>query len=362
VLIGHEELGKRLGLRASKRWSFLNGSLPCWLLKIRVPLAAAPAAMRRSESAKMFENRLTKNLKHLKRWAKRIRTEAFRVYDADLPEYNVAIDVYGEHAVVQEYEAPPEIDPIKVAARFGDVLAVTPEVLGIDRQGLVVKVRRRRKAGEQYEKLDDAGETFMVHEGDLKFLVNLTDYLDTGLFLDHRKTRALITKLAQGKRFLNLFAYTGTATVAAAKGGATETTTVDMSRTYLDWARQNLEVNGVSGPAHELIQADCLQWLHEARGAYDLIFLDPPTYSASKRMQGTFDVQRDHVALIRQTVALLAPGGKLVFSCNFQRFKLDRVALTDLDVEEITPRTIDEDFSRQPRIHRCFMVARRAGS
>jgi 23S rRNA (guanine2445-N2)-methyltransferase / 23S rRNA (guanine2069-N7)-methyltransferase len=291
-----------------------------------------------------------------------VRAEAFRVYDADLPEYNAAIDLYGKHAVVQEYEAPPEIDPIKVAARFGDILAVTPDVLGIERAALVVKVRRRRKAGEQYEKLDDVGETFLVHEGDLAFLVNLTDYLDTGLFLDHRKTRALLADLARGKRFLNLFAYTGTATVAAAKGGATHTTTVDMSRTYLDWARQNFEVNGIRGPDHQIIQADCLQWLHDERGRYDLIFLDPPTYSASKRMQGTLDIQRDHAELIAKTASLLTPGGKLVFSCNFQRFKLDREALADLEIEEITPRTVDEDFSRQPKIHRCFVIDRRAGS
>jgi 23S rRNA (guanine2445-N2)-methyltransferase / 23S rRNA (guanine2069-N7)-methyltransferase len=199
-----------------------------------------------------------------------------------------------------------------------------------------------------------------VEEGGLRFLVNFTDYLDTGLFLDHRQTRARIRELARGKRYLNLFCYTGAATVYAAAGDAASTTSVDMSRTYIDWARRNLSINGFQGSEHALVQGDCLAWLADERaGRFDLIFLDPPTFSNSKRMEREFDVQRDHVQLIRDALKLLAPDGLLLFSNNFRKFRLDGEALADLDVRDVSRSTIPKDFERDPKAHRCYEIRRR---
>jgi 23S rRNA (guanine2445-N2)-methyltransferase / 23S rRNA (guanine2069-N7)-methyltransferase len=222
------------------------------------------------------------------------------------------------------------------------------------------KVRRRQKGQAQYEKLATERQFHEVGEGGLHFLVNFTDYLDTGLFLDHRLTRARLRDLAYGKHFLNLFAYTGAATVYAAAGGAASTTSVDMSRTYLDWARKNLALNGYSDARHRYIQADCLTWLDQAaqdRQRYDLIFLDPPSFSNSTRMAHTFDVQRDHPALLEATARLLAPRGALIFSNNLRNFKMDRAALPGLRIEDITHATIPEDFARNPRIHNCWKIS-----
>ncbi len=204
----------------------------------------------------------------------------------------------------------------------------------------------------------EVDERVVVEEGGLKFLVNFTDYLDTGLFLDHRPMRARIRTLAKGGRFLNLFCYTGAATVYAAAGGAMSTTSIDMSRTYVDWAKSNLSINSPKGK-HEFIQEDCLAWLAETRAErYDLIFLDPPTFSNSKRMDREFDVQRDHVDLIRATMKLLAPGGLLLFSTNFRKFKLDAEALKDMQFRDITRSTIPQDFARDAKVHTCFEVRR----
>jgi 23S rRNA (guanine2445-N2)-methyltransferase / 23S rRNA (guanine2069-N7)-methyltransferase len=223
------------------------------------------------------------------------------------------------------------------------------------------RTRRRRKGLEQYTKVGAEQEFHEVAEGGLRFLVNFDDYLDTGLFLDHRPTRTRLRELAAGQRFLNLFGYTGSATVYAAAGGARSTTTVDLSRTYLDWTRRNLELNGFGGREHVLVQADVLDWLGGApAGGWDLVFLDPPTFSNSKRMSGTLDVQRDHLRLLEDTVRLLAPGGLLVFSTNYTRFELDAAALAGLAIEDISRATIPKDFERSPRIHRCFLLRRAA--
>ena len=226
-----------------------------------------------------------------------------------------------------------------------------------------VRTRRPQKGATQYEKVDEQREFHRVREGRYEFLVNFTDYLDTGLFLDHRLTRARIGELAAGKRFLNLFAYTGSVTVHAAGGGAVATTTIDMSRTYLDWAKRNLALNKLAGPTHGFVQADCLQWLAEEseRGhlSYDLIFIDPPTFSRSKRMEDDFEVQRDHVVLLQQAARLLAPGGIIVFSNNYTRFRLDTHGLAAFRIEDITRATIPKDFERNARIHCCFMLTRK---
>ncbi len=236
-------------------------------------------------------------------------------------------------------------------------MAVAPRVLGLPAEHAVLKVRRPQRGAAQYEKLGQIGPDLEVEEGGLRFLVNLTDYLDTGLFLDHRLTRALIRDLAAGRRFLNLFAYTGTATVYAAAGGATTTTTVDLSSTYLKWARRNLELNGLLDAQHSFVKADCLEWLESGRSeSYDLVFLDAPTFSNSKNMAETLDIQRDHGRLIRATARLLSPEGILIFSTNFRRFRLDPDLAVEFHAEDITKRTMPPDFARNPRIHTCFRI------
>jgi 23S rRNA (guanine2445-N2)-methyltransferase / 23S rRNA (guanine2069-N7)-methyltransferase len=248
--------------------------------------------------------------------------------------------------------------------RRDEALAVLPEVLGLPPERVVLRMRRRQRGGDQYEKVDEQADFHAVREGRYRFLVNFTDYLDTGLFLDHRITRRRIGELAAGRSFLNLFAYTGAATVYAAGGGALASTTVDMSRTYLDWAKRNLALNGLAGPAHGFVQADCLAWLdeqgREAHRRYGLVFVDPPTMSRSKRMTREFDVQRDHPWLLEACARLLEPGGCIVFSNNFQKFRLDPSVTGRFEVEDLSRATLPEDFARNPRIHVCFLLRPRS--
>ncbi|MCP5197599.1 MAG: bifunctional 23S rRNA (guanine(2069)-N(7))-methyltransferase RlmK/23S rRNA (guanine(2445)-N(2))-methyltransferase RlmL [Gammaproteobacteria bacterium] len=371
IFTGNPELGKRMGLRAEKIHVFHNGPLECRLLRFRVVpelFVNREAADQRTharllkraveDGAEGFSNRLRKNLRHLRRWAMREDISCYRLYDADLPEYAVAIDHYEQWLHVQEYAPPASIDPVKARARLEQVMAVLPAVLELPPDQVFLKVRQRQRGVNQYQKQSAQSRFHEVHEGPARFLVNFTDYLDTGLFLDHRITRRRLGELAQGRRFLNLFGYTGTATVYAALGGALDTTTVDLSATYLNWARCNLELNGIRSPRHQLIRADCRQWLAEARERYDLIFLDPPTFSNSKRLEGTFDVQRDHVELLHRALSLLAPGGRLIFSTNHRRFQLDRSALADWQIEDWSRQTLPPDFARNSKIHQCYQVKR----
>jgi 23S rRNA (guanine2445-N2)-methyltransferase / 23S rRNA (guanine2069-N7)-methyltransferase len=315
----------------------------------------------------MFGNRLRKNIERLGEWARREDVACYRVYDADMPEYAFAIDVYGNDerwVCVQEYAAPATVARDAARARRDEALAVIPGILGVPAERMVLRVRQRQRAGEQYEKLDDEARFHVVREGRYRFLVNFSDYLDTGLFLDHRPTRHLVGEWSSGRRFLNLFAYTGTATVHAVGGGAVSSTTVDMSRTYLNWARRNLEINGLLGQAHELVQADCLAWLETAsrtpRPSYDLVFIDPPTHSRSKRMQREFDVQRDHAWLLSNAARLLAPGGTILFSNNYQRFRLEASVSERFEVEDLTRTTIPKDFARNAKIHVCYALRPRS--
>ncbi len=371
LFTGNPELGKRMGLRAVKTNVFHNGPLECRLLQFRIEpeffvnraaadQRARAAALERAVAtgAEDFVNRLRKNLRHLSRWAEREGITCYRLYDADLPEYAVAVDRYEQWLHVQEYAPPPSVDAARARERLEQVMAVLPAVLEIPPDRIFLKVRQRQKGASQYQKQAEQGHFHEVREGPARLLVNFTDYLDTGLFLDHRPTRRLLRELANGRRFLNLFGYTGAATVHAALGGAIQTTTVDWSATYLDWARRNLELSGLHGPRHQLIRADCRQWLIWARDRYDLIFLDPPTFSNSKRLEATFDVQRDHVELIRQTVRLLAPDGTLIFSTNARKFRLDAAALADLRIEDWSRRTLPLDFARDPKIHQCWRLTR----
>lgn len=373
VFTGNPELGKHIGLRARRRHTLFNGPIECKLLHFEVSeewylvpsrLPRPLPAHERSDGALGFANRLQKNLKHLGRWARREDVQCYRLYDADLPEYALAVDLYHGDKLwvhVQEYEAPRSVDPKKARLRVREALGVIIDVLEVTQDELYFKVRRQQKGSAQYQKLASSEHVHEVTEGGNRFLVNFEDYLDTGLFLDHRPTRAMIAELAGGRRFLNLFAYTGTATVYAARGGATATTTVDMSNTYLDWARRNMVLNGFTGKEHTFVRADCLEWLRtaDAKSRYGLIFLDPPSFSTSKRMKETFDVQRDHAALIRQTARLLEPDGVFIFSTNLRGFRMDREALPEFEIENISRATLPPDFERNPKIHSCWKLRHR---
>jgi 23S rRNA (guanine2445-N2)-methyltransferase / 23S rRNA (guanine2069-N7)-methyltransferase len=369
ILTGNPPLARNLGIYAKRSHRVFNGTIECRLLRFDLNAASAqrPAEEVRADwssrpGAQMFANRLRKNLQRLDPWAEREHIDCFRVYDADMPEYAFAIDLYGResrHVYVQEYAPPKSVNQESARERRREALAVLPEVLGVPLPQVHTRVRKPQKGADQYEKHESAAERHAVQEGGLKFWVNFRDYLDTGLFLDHRIVRGMLRAWAKDADFLNLFCYTGSATVYAAAGGARSTTGVDLSNTYLDWAHENLLLNGFRGDNHELYRADCLAWLEEQepRGArFDLIFLDPPTFSNSKRMEGVLDVQRDHVGMIRRSLKLLRPAGRLVFSTNYTRFKLDEAGLGDLAIEDISAATVPKDFERHARIHKCFVV------
>lgn len=364
VLTGSPILAKSVGLRPSKRVPIWNGPIECRLLEI--PIGTAPAQpgvvprwRKPSEESSAFANRLRKNKKSFGAWAEREQLECYRVYDGDIPEFNVAIDLYGAHAVVQEYAAPRSVDPKLAARRLRDIMMLVPEVLELPKEAVTLKVRKRQTDGGQYARRGEPSARTTVHEGGLKFLVSFEDHLDTGLFLDHRNLRALAAEAARGRTFLNLFAYTCTAGVYAAAAGATHTTNVDLSATYLEHGQANYALNAIDlgGRKHRFIQADCLAYLAEARERFGVIFLNPPSYSRSHRMQQDFDIQRDHAGLIRSAIERLEPDGVLYFSTHAQRFALDPALAEQLAVEDISARTVPKDFERSP--HAAFRIRRR---
>ncbi|MTB67727.1 bifunctional 23S rRNA (guanine(2069)-N(7))-methyltransferase RlmK/23S rRNA (guanine(2445)-N(2))-methyltransferase RlmL [Providencia sp. wls1943] len=350
------ELLSCLQLRSEREFKAKNGPLDC--VQKNYQLAETPSETI-AEISPDFANRLRKNQKKLAKWAKQQGVDCYRLYDADLPEYNVAVDIYGDKVVIQEYAPPKTVDERKARQRLFDVITATMNVLELTSNQLVLKTRQRQKGKQQYEKLAQKDDFFLVNEYNAKLLVNLTDYLDTGLFLDHRIARRMLGEMSRGKDFLNLFCYTGTATVHAGLGGAKSTTSVDMSRTYLEWAEKNLQANQLTGRQHRLMQADCLNWLANTDEQFDLIFIDPPTFSNSKRMDGTFDVQRDHVQLITHLKRMLRRGGTVMFSNNKRGFKMDLEALTELGLkaQEITAKTLSEDFARNRQIHNCWLIS-----
>ncbi|KML67589.1 bifunctional 23S rRNA (guanine(2069)-N(7))-methyltransferase RlmK/23S rRNA (guanine(2445)-N(2))-methyltransferase RlmL [Pectobacterium peruviense] len=349
------ELLSCLQLRAERQFKAKNGPLDCVQKNYQLADTQGESA---GQIAEDFANRLRKNLRKLEKWAKQQGIECYRIYDADLPEYNVAVDRYGSWVVVQEYAPPKTIDAQKARQRLFDVINATLSVLELPSNRLVLKTRERQKGKNQYEKLAQKGDFLLMEEFGAKLWVNLTDYLDTGLFLDHRIARKMLGEMSRGKDFLNLFAYTGTASVHAGLGGARSTTTVDMSRTYLEWAEKNLRVNGLTGRQHRLIQADCLSWLHNGHEQFDVIFIDPPTFSNSKRMEESFDVQRDHLALMKDLKRLLRRGGTIMFSNNKRGFQMDVAGLTalGLNAKEITAQTQSQDFARNRQIHNCWLL------
>nr|WP_298412691.1 bifunctional 23S rRNA (guanine(2069)-N(7))-methyltransferase RlmK/23S rRNA (guanine(2445)-N(2))-methyltransferase RlmL [uncultured Halomonas sp.] len=386
LFTGNPELGHRTGLRARKQYAFKNGALDCKLLMIDIPVIEVPESStseslkpqtqendkdtskpefvsRHSEGAQMFANRLEKNRKRLKKWLKKSGESCYRLYDADMPEYALAVDVYGDRVHVQEYAPPKSVNVVQAQRRLMDALGVIPQVLEVRPDHIYLKQRERQTGKTQYQKRDSSGERFQVREGKALLWVNLRDYLDTGLFLDHRPVRRMIAEMAAGKRFLNLFCYTGTATVQAVlgskEGGASDSVSVDLSNTYLEWARDNLALNRIDPSRHRVVREDCFHWLQTAGSEFDLIFLDPPTFSNSKKMEESLDIQRDHGRLLDLAMARLAPGGTLVFSNNQRRFKLDDGVLERYAVEDISARTFDPDFQRRPNLHHCFLIRHR---
>jgi 23S rRNA (guanine2445-N2)-methyltransferase / 23S rRNA (guanine2069-N7)-methyltransferase len=388
VLSGLPTAGAELQLRTFRTHTIWNGALECRLLRVDLsrPGAAsvaerdaardaaaqeAAASLALAPGAQMFANRLDKNLKRLGRAAARQGVSCYRLYDADMPEYAFAIDRYAladvpdeVHLHVQEYAAPASIDPEAARRRRTEALAVLPQAAGVPRERVHLRLRQRQRGASQYRRLDAPAARHVVEEGGLRFLVNFEEYLDTGLFLDHRITRTRLRAAARDARFLNLFCYTATATVYAAAGGARSTLSVDLSNTYLDWAAENLRLNGLAPAQHLLERADCREWLRATAAAadasrFDLIFLDPPTFSNSARMQGVFDVQRDHTALIDDGMRLLAAGGLMLFSTNAQRFRLDEALKERYALTDVSSATLPFDFERNARIHRCYEIRHR---
>ncbi|WP_237057082.1 bifunctional 23S rRNA (guanine(2069)-N(7))-methyltransferase RlmK/23S rRNA (guanine(2445)-N(2))-methyltransferase RlmL [Microbulbifer sediminum] len=373
IFTGNPELGHATGLRSHKQYKLYNGSIPSQLLLFEIRAGASAgqadtAAPRLSPEAEMVANRLRKNLRTTGKWARKSGISCFRLYDADLPEYAAAIDLYhsldgGSFAHVQEYRAPAQIPEEKARARLRELVRAVEAVLEIPQRNISIKERRRHShkgSGSQYQRRDDSGRTFWVEEYGAEFEVNLWDYLDTGVFLDHRPVRQYLKSLAGGKKLLNLFCYTGTATVQAALGGCTRSTSVDMSKTYQAWAARNFRHNGMDPYRHQLVQADCLEWLQSAqenrRGEYDLIFLDPPSFSNSARMRGVLDIQRDHETLIRQCMELLTPAGILLFSNNLRSFRMAEAVAADFAVADLSGRLLDRDYQRNPKIHNVWEI------
>lgn len=308
------------------------------------------------EQVQPFANRLEKRLRHLSRWARRSHTSAFRLYDRDMPEFPFTVDWFDGRILLVEY---PRHSRRRETERVVDAISTRLQVARAD---IHFRVHEPKRWGhEQYEKVDEDGTDFAVEESGLRFWVNLSRYLDSGLFLDHRMTRAMVRKEAHNKRMLNLFAYTGSFSVYAAVGGAVTTVSVDLSKGYLAWAERNFRLNGISTRRHEFIRADVRQWLasHSTIEPFDLIVLDPPSFSTSKAMNGTFNIQRDYRHLLELTIRCLSPEGTLFFSTNFQKFELDDAAIAGLGLraEDITALTLPVDF-RNRRIHQCWRVHR----
>ncbi len=378
IVTSNKELGRAVGLRSHRQYGFNNGSIDIQLLlfelnsdnRLSTSVTASTADADTSPStlserplstgAEMVANRLRKNQRKLKAWLQREQISCYRLYDADMPEYAVAIDIYNGQPHIAEYAPPKQVDEAAASRRFDEVVAATRHVLELPESMPVATKRRQRQRGrDQYGKFDQRGERLVVTEGAAQVLVNLHDYLDTGLFLDHRPLRLRLAQEARGKHFLNLFCYTGVASIHAALGGATTSTSVDLSNTYLQWYRDNLALNGLSERQHRAERADCLQWLNRCERRYDLVLLDPPSFSNSKATDTAFDVARDQVALVDAAMRVLAPSGVLYFSNNRRGFKLDTALSERYQVTDITSQTIAEDFSRNRGIHQCWRLQHR---
>jgi len=379
IISANPDLLHHLKLKRIERKNLRNGPLDCLFACFESAAADVSAETvdasltQVDETALPLRNRLLKNLKHLQRWARRNGVTCYRVYDADLPEFSFALDRYQSEIApeqewfhLQEYQAPATVDPALAAQRIDLATRVVRELFGIPAGQLFCKIRSRQRGASQYQKQDNKGEFFQVREGAASLLINLSDYLDSGLFLDHRITRERVFEAARGKRVLNLFCYTGSVGVHAGLGGAESVLNVDLSSTYLDWARQNHSLNGlVDDSRYRFLRADILELLENPAGFalqadYDLIFIDPPSFSNSSNMRQTLDIQRDHGLMLRQAMSLLTPDGLLMFSSNRRGFRLDQDICREFEVRDISRATLPEDFKRNPKIHRCWEIRHHA--
>ena len=311
------------------------------------------------EQAQLFTNRLKKRARHLRRWPTRRGITCFRIYERDIPEIPLVVDRYEDAVHITEYERPHERSLSRHSAWLQLMKTTAAKTLGVPVQQVFLKKRQKRRQGDQYEKIGDQKKMRTVSEGELKFLVNLSDYVDTGLFLDHRVTRSMVRDQAEGKSVLNLFAYTGSFTVYAADGGATATMTVDLSKNYLSWAQENLKLNGLDGPQHRFVAGDSIEFLLKAvkdpKQRFDLVVVDPPTFSNSKRTEDDWDVQEQHVEMLDLVSQVLNPSGVVYFSTNFRKFKPRLAELSQFESIEISSKTVPEDF-RNRKIHRCWKM------
>ena len=361
VFISNPDLTDAFTIKWQQKIKLFNGGIACRLLCADLALQQQETSFvfRLAETPKIpdeaidFANRLKKNFLKLSKWAEKEEVSCYRLYDSDLPEFNFALDLYEKWFHLQEYAPPKSVSVEKAAERLRQAQLVIQAIFGVRSNHIFVKRRERQRGRKQYEKERSSGKMFEVSENGASLLVNFTDYLDTGLFLDHRPIRKKIMEEARGKRFLNLFGYTGSATIMAASGGAAETTTVDLSATYLDWARKNLAQNGFSEMHHKVVKADVMAWLQEERAKYDLIFLDPPTFSNTKKEKRVFDIQKDHAQLLRLTMFRLQKDGLLIFSTNFKKFIMDEGLEDEFEVTPLTD-TVPFDYQRDPKIHKCW--------
>ena len=358
---------KHLGLRPTRRHVLYNGAIECRLVEIPIrgvaggvadgEPAKAPGWRKPSEKAQMFANRVRKNKKKWGKWAKRSGIECYRIYDADIPEYNVAVDRYQTKAVVHIFQKERDANDDRAKQRVQDVLMTLPEALGIDPADLIVKVRRKLDEGDQYARIAQQEAEMLVHEGDLRFVVNLEDRIDTGLFLDHRTVRAYAAEHCKGKRMLNLFAYTCSVSVAAAVGGAKQTTSVDLSNTYLDWGKKNFKANDLNPEGHHFIRDDATRWMDRDRKSYDWIFINPPTFSRSKMSKGDFNIHKDHRALIENAMSSLDNKGELLFTTHARAFELDEAIQKQFQIKDATKQFVPPDFTRYP--FQAFLLRKR---
>lgn len=360
VLTPDEAKGWILGYRATQSYALLNGAIPIQLKlfdvnasnQFEIPegqLFALPAA------AQMLANRLKKNKNNLRQWLENNEIEAYRLYDADLPEYAVAIDCYQNHIHVQEYQAPKTIEPKKALLHLNHVMLAIQAVLQPKIEKIHLKTRQIQKESNQYDKFNDQEDRFVINECGRKYLVDLEQYLDTGLFLDHRWLRNQVEHKSAGQKVLNLFSYTGAISVAAAKGGAKSVTSVDTSKTYLKWAEENFALNGLRKPQHEFIRADVMNYLARCTDQFDIIIADPPTFSNSHSREEDWEVQKDHQRLIDACMNLLSKTGVLYFSNNFRKFVLDIDIKDKYKLFDITIKSFDPDFKKS-NIHHCFSI------
>ena len=309
------------------------------------------------EQAALFRSRLEKVARHLRRWPTRQGITCYRLYERDIPEIPLVVDRYEDHLHIAEYERPHDRD-LAQHADWLDLMARTAaEALQLDRRHVFLKRRQRQRGTTQHEHLADEQYEITVREGGLQFIVNLSDYVDTGLFLDHRITRSMVRDLARGAQVLNLFGYTGAFSVYAASGGAARTITVDWSRTYLEWAQRNMQLNGFTGREHTFVRDDAREYLRHLPHSttFDLAIVDPPTFSNSKRTEAVWELQRDHVEVLSCLWQHLSPGGSVFFSTNFRRFKFDPASIPAASIFEISRQTVPPDF-RNRRIHRCWKI------